>query len=230
MATRPAVVIPWRAGCSHREIALAWVTARYRALGWPVYLGEVEGPWRKAVGLQRAIETAEADVLVVADADVWCDEVANVVDLVATGQVPWGIPHLEVARLDAAATLRVIHSGLDPATVTFAEKPYRGRIGGGMAVIPRDLWDACPMDPRFVGWGQEDESWGHALLGVAGRPARGRAPLWHLWHPPQPRRDRGIGSAENLDLCRRYLVAGRHPDQLAELLAEARSALEEVPA
>ena len=109
-----------------------------------------------------------------------------------------------------------------------AERIVRfGLIGGGLMVLPRELWEICPADPRFIGWGQEDEAWGYALIGTAGRPTRGEGVLWHLWHPPQPRRNRGIGSPESLELARRYMLAARHPDQLATLLTEARTALEE---
>lgn len=221
-------MIPWQPGCPHRQAALDWVAARYDELGWPVHLGRLDGPWCKAAAVQRAIDTTDADVLVVADADVWSDDITRAVDQV-TGRYRWAVPHSDVIRLNQSATGAVLAGSQLLEVCGYDEKPYRGRPGGGLVVVTRELWETCPMDPRFIGWGQEDEAWGHALIGTAGQPPRGNGPLWHLWHPPQPRRDRSIGSAESLDLCRRYLIAARHPDQLSRLLAEARAALEEVP-
>jgi len=70
--------------------------------------------------------------------------------------------------------------------------------------LRRDLYEQVPIDPRFVGWGQEDQAWHLALRRIAGMGVRGRADLWHLWHPPQPRLSRQTGSETSAELLHRY--------------------------
>jgi hypothetical protein len=88
-------------------------------------------------------------------------------------------------------------------------------------VLTRGAYDLAPIDPRFVGWGQEDESWALALGCLAGPSWRGTAELWHLWHEPQVRQSRSVGSAASLALHQRYVRARRDPRRMAALVAEA---------
>lgn len=180
-------------------------------------MGSCDGPWRKAVAVNNAIRRASGDVLIVADADVWCDGIDAAVAEVVSG-APWAVPHNRVARLTHKATADVLAGGaLGGDTI---EKPYPGIEGGGIVVMHRDLWRLAPMDPRFVGWGQEDEAWGIVLRTYGGKIRRHKSTLWHLWHPPQERESRGIGSEASMALFRRYVI---HPETV---LFEARKALE----
>jgi hypothetical protein len=128
-----------------------------------------------------------------------------------------------VLRLTALASRQVYESGEWPlrrTTTTYAQRPYPGRPGGGMTVLSRDLYRQVPLDPRFVGWGQEDEAWALALRRIAGREWRGVEDLWHLWHTPQPRRSRTVGSQESFSLFRRYASAARDATRMRALVAE----------
>lgn len=219
------VVVPWRGGCSHRERALAWVVARYAARhpNWTVTVAQAAaGAWSKATAVMPAIHASSADIIVVADADVWCDDLQDAVD--ALGQHGWAIPHTQVRRLTEHATANVL-AGADPAAQETLEA-YRGVPGGGYVIATREQLVAVPLDPRFEGWGCEDVSWAMALHTVAGPSWRGEASLTHLWHPPQPRPTRRRGSAENERLRRRYGAARRRPVVMRQLLAEAHLALQ----
>lgn len=109
---------------------------------WPVHLGECpDGPWCKALALRAALSQVSVDAdstLIVADADVWCDGLAQAVEAVENG-APWAIPHLNVVRLKEDGTEE--------------ERPYPGLEGGGIVVLAREVILSCPPDPRFVGWG-----------------------------------------------------------------------------
>lgn len=156
-----------------------------------------------------------------ADGDVWCDGLAAAVEVLEAG-APWVIPHLTVHRLNEAGAERV-YAGEDPAVVAeYAEAPYHGWAGGGLVVFRRESWDAAPMDRRFEGWSSEDDSWASALDAICGQHVRLSAPLWHLWHPPQPRLNRKVGSAESAALWSRYRRARGRPDVMARLVAEGR--------
>lgn len=218
-----SVILPWAADttCRHRRDALAWVRTRWRSTGHQVVVGETSGPWRKAAAVADALPRTSGDVLVVADADVWCDGVTEAIERVRTGAA-WAIPHGRVHRLGEAATGLVL-GGADPhAGMEHAQRPYAGMAGGGIVVLPRATYERVPLDPRFVGWGQEDESWAAALTCLAGRPWRGNAPAWHLYHPPQERMSRRWGSTEAQLLAVRYRRAGSRPGEMRSLLEEFR--------
>lgn len=222
------VVIPWRDGCQHRQAALRHVTDRWTALGHPVELGEQldAGTWCKAEAVQAGIDHTTADVLAIADADVWSDDIPAAVAAVVDG-APWAVPHLLVHRLTAEATAEVL-AGTEPherMPLAVLDKPYEGRLGGGIVVVRRDVWNACPIDHRFRGWGHEDEAWAKALGHLYGPPVRFESTLWHLWHPPQERITWGLGSAENEALYKRYHHAANNPDRgvMRALIAEGAS-------
>lgn len=218
------VVVPWRDGCEHRRRALDWTTRRWaeRHPDWTVTLAELAwGPWVKALAVMPAIVESSADVIVVADADVACDEVTSAVQAVLDGAA-WAIPHGKVHRLTSAATAEV-YGGADPADLgweALAEDPYWGVAAGGLVVLTRPLALEIPLDPRFTGWGGEDHSWGFALSTLAGDPERGEAPLWHLWHPPAERVTRVIGSHASEALRRRYRDARIQADDMRRVVAE----------
>lgn len=213
------VVIPYRDGCRYRARALAWVLARYRERhpAWRVTVAEhPAGPWVKAAAVMPAVRGSRADVLIVADGDVWCDAIAPAVAAVQDGAA-WAVPHRLVRRLTDQATALTI-AGSPWERLTLAERPYTGREGGGLVVASRDTMREVPMDERFVGWGREDQAWAMALTTLRGPCWRGHAPLVHLWHPPQPRPDRKRGRPETEALFRAYCRARRSPARMRALL------------
>jgi hypothetical protein len=218
-----AVIVPWRPGCPHRQAAWAWVQARYAEHhpDWTVIEASAPaGPWVKAEAVIPAVAACRADVVVVADADVWCDGLARAVAAVAEG-ASWAVPHGRVCRLSMSATAGVLAGGWFSRD-GLEQPPYRGVEGGGLVVLPRASALEIPLDARFVGWGGEDHSWGYALRTLLGRAWRGSAPLWHLWHLPQDRLSRRIGSAENDALHLRYAAAKRNPEAMRELTREVQ--------
>ena len=118
------------------------------------------------------------------DADVWCDGLPEAVSAVADGH-SWAIPHRQVYRLSKDGTDAYLRR--QPWKFKLDQQPYEGMLGGGIIVAQRDVLLRVPIDPRFIGWGQEDESHGMALWTIEGAPWRGTSDLIHLWHPPQDR-------------------------------------------
>lgn len=222
-----SVLVPWRPGCPHREAAWAWVQERYRIhhAGWQIIEGtSPDGPFSRTAAILDAARRADGDVLVVADSDVWCDEIALAVTATTCG---WMIPHELVHRLSPDSTLQVLHGddwrGLPLSTDNRQDsRPYRGHATGTLVVLTRDAFNEAPPDPRFAGWGSEDDAWACALRTLVGRPWRGDADLVHLWHPAQPRKNRRVGNDANLELYRRYRLAERKPARMRALLDETR--------
>lgn len=171
--------------------------------------------------MQDAIDRTDADLLIVHDADVWCDGLPEVVERI--GDAPAAIPHSKVIRLSERGTAELMAGERWP----HAAEEHRGTPGGGILVIRRDVWEQVPLDPRFRGWGQEDRSWAIALTCLTGKIRRHSHPLIHLWHPPQPRQDRRNGSPESVALEARYEAAEHDPDGMAVIVAQAARELRE---
>jgi hypothetical protein len=212
------VIVPWQPGCRHREAAWRFLRPRWEQVG-EVIEGRCVGPWVKAEAVADALTRSTSDVLVIADADVWVDPS----DAVAACET-WAVPHLKVHRLSEQSTQMVLE-GADWCGLALDRsngqdrRPYRGQLGGGVTVIRRDVYVDCPI-PRIEGWGQEDEAWAIALQCLYGKPWRGDRDLVHLWHPPQQRASRTVGSDAGRRIRERYRCARRNPTAMRELVKE----------
>jgi len=192
---------------------------------WQLCVGTTtaaEGPWVKAVATERAIEQTDAQILVVADADVWCappEALAAAVDAVANGEAPWAVPHSQVRRLNEAATAYVLDGHELGEHLALSETHYRGMAGGGLAVFSRKGWETIGgFDPRFRGWGGEDSALGKAADTILGRHKRFDGVLWHYWHEPAPRLSRTKGSDASNRLLMQYRRAVGRPALMRSLL------------
>lgn len=219
-----ACLIPYRdIGCEHRTRALEYVTARLQAEHpWPLVIGRHdEGLWVKAHAISDALAQTQAEILIVADADCWTDGLAEAVARVEAG-VAWAIPHRGVHRLNEDSTARWM-AGEPLDGLPLAERAYLGVECGGVFVVRRDVYDATGFDPRFRGWGGDDDSLSYALRALYGPPWRGKAPLVHLHHPPQERACRNFGSMEGRDLRKRYARARGDADAMKRLIREVNA-------
>ncbi|MFY1686491.1 NTP transferase domain-containing protein [Plantactinospora sp. WMMB782] len=222
--TDVSVLVPYRGDGGHRDRAWVWLRKWWAEQHptWQVVLGSCpSGPWMKAHAVNDALTRADGDILVVADADVWCDGLTLAVDAVRAG-APWAVPHGLVHRLSEQATAAVVAGATPgPRLGGYAQRPYQGYEGGGIVVLTRHAYQRVPLDPRFAGWGGEDEAWALALGTVLGRRWRGTAPLWHAWHEPQKRLNRHVGSQPSQALLVRYQYAAKDGKRaMRKLLAE----------
>lgn len=219
-----AIVVPFRGGCPHREQAWGWVQAHYAEHhpDWDLIDAPApDGPWSKGAAVNPVVERCEAGIVIQADADVWCDGLERAVYAVACGLAAWSIPHALVHRMSEDGTAAVA-TGADWRDQPLAQEPYRGIEGGGVVVARREVFCSAPLDRRYVGWGQEDESQAIALRTLWGDPWRGEADLLHLWHPPQERYTRRRGSPQGWALRGRYRAARDDPAAMAALIEENR--------
>lgn len=244
--TSVEVIIPWDSVNPHRASALERILRLYAARhgSWLVSVvgrgeslapadskglgGLTDARFCKAELVMPAIEASSAEIVVVADADVWTEGLSAAVSAVVCGVCEWSVPHRLLRRLDELTSSLVCRYGLealagDELEPGYAERPRDGRLGGGIVVAqPQTLLEA-PLDPRFRGWGQEDTSWALALRTLAGDPWRGDAELLHFWHPPAQRMSRMRGSPEGWRLYRRYLDARGDPGAMQRLIEEGRA-------
>lgn len=227
------VVIPFAGNDPDRLAARTWTMRQYmtRHRGWHITTsapGDPDEPWSKAVAVRRILDAVEPEgILVIADADVFCQGIE-----ISTGSIKlqgrycqWSMPHNLVCRFTRKATERIL-AGAEPWTQlgdgNTEQGLYKGFEGGGITVLTRSLYEQVPLDPRFVGFGQEDEAWGLALRTMAGVPSQGTQPLYHLYHTPQPRIDRHWGSVASRELYDRYAVASGNAEKMREILDETK--------
>jgi hypothetical protein len=222
-----AVLIPYGNSTPWRKAALEYTVAWYAEnLENPrILLGYQSDPWCKAKAVANALSRSTESVVVVADADCVTPGIKQAVRAVQQGAA-WAMPHLKVYRMSVTAT-QEIYRGASPGSMTgkniwLDQSPYKGYEGGGITVLRRDVYLDCPLDPAFMGWGQEDEAWAMALNGLYGAPWRGIAPLYHLWHEKPPRMSRYAGSEVSMARLNEYKEARIH-GSWPNLLKEARS-------
>lgn len=230
--TDVAVVIPWRHGSPHREAALEWCLRQWsrRHPLWRISFGESpEGPFNRSAAIVDGFGKTTAEITVVTDGDVWCEGVQEAVE--HAHEFGWAVPHANIHRLSADSTRNMLTPGFDwrvwktlPLSGDNArdKRPYRGNECGTLVMLRNDVLLDVPPDVRFVGWGQEDEAWAFALRTLVGPPWRGDADLVHLWHPPQPRQDRRVGSPAGAKLLHRYRQAQGQKRKMRTLIDESK--------
>lgn len=223
-----SVIVPWKTRCGWRRRAWEWASELYRERfpEWqvvPVSDG-LRGKWSKTRAAIDGARTAFGDVLVIADGDVWTEGIGAAVEAVREG-APWAVPHELVYRFTPEATRSILKGAEPDISMPTNEPPYVGEAAGGSVVMTRAVFEECPPDPRFLGWGGEDSAWAVALTTLFGAPWRGNAPLWHLYHPPQRRITRTVGSHENRGLYLTYKAALNDRRRIRALLDEAQAVL-----
>lgn len=214
------VILPFAGTDPDRKLARDWALSR---LDFPFKVATGGLPFNKAMTLMPAIERSTAEIVVAHDADVYAPGLARAVQAVKDGAA-WAIPHWRVHRLSAEAT-RVVLGGGEWSGQPLARPVYTGMAGGGVVVALRETLLDIPLDPRFNGWGQEDESWAMALWCLLGAPWRGTEPLVHLWHTLEPRRGQRMGNQLGWNLRNRYSMVRDDQAGMTQLLLEAKDAL-----
>lgn len=236
--TSTAVLVPtgitddWRAQA--REYVAQWYATNFPSA--PVVFGECApgSEWSKGEAIAAALAQTSADVLVLADADSFLLDPADLglaIRLVELGERPWAVPHSQVYRLRDAETAR-LHANptAKPRLGHLARAMYFGPLGGGITVVSRAAFELVGgIDPRFLGWGGEDVAFGWALETLAPGGERLDGRLVHLWHPHPAPDLRGSPASEDLVaeyrqarmVTRRMIAAiAGHPQIPAEQLAE----------
>lgn len=219
-----AVVVPWRAGDPDRERAWGFCQTYWSQFGWPIFKVDHPGPepfnrsWCINEGARRA---GDFDVLVIVDADAFCEDPAQVLAGVEnarqTGKLT--IPHHVGADLDKAHTELLIAGRAGWQEEPMARRdPCTSRVW----MMRADLFSQIGgFDSRHRGWGHEDISaWSAAcvLRGVDQLPGT----TWHLWHEPSLKRNRTTPDWERgKRLAERYSAALRNGwVEMERLLAE----------
>lgn len=208
-----SVLIPWRTTDPQRtavweRLKVLWAEDHPT---WEIVEGTAkDGPWVKADAWRDALEKSSGDYVVFCDADCYLPHIGEAVEACRFG-ARWAQGQDVVVRLSQVATRAVVEEGWDPFEAVRLgfqdDEPARKSSAGVGTVLFRDDAFAIPLDPRFVGWGWEDLAWSVALRTMLGIDAWRHEGSWciHLWHEPQPDKDRTKGGGRaNWMHYRRY--------------------------
>lgn len=212
-----------RRGQGARAPAWRYVLRKLIEYRWPVATGVPPGDlWVKADAVDDALARTSAEIVIVHDADVVVAPIAlhAAMQAVEAG-APWAVPHRDVHRYDQAST-HAMYDG-ERRTPALLRWPYIGVAGGGIVVLHRDVYAECPLDPRFIGWGGEDQAWGWALETLFGEPWRGTVQLVHLWHPHAAPGAQRPPRRESERLRRAYRAARGDADSMRRIVTSARA-------
>lgn len=211
------IVVPWRGGDPHRETL--WARCSAELDPELVVLGRSpDGPFNRAAAINDGAR-GEWDVLVVMDADVLIDQ-----------------EQLNSAVRRSHATQRVVlafdsYCGFTARNTRLYLQGQLTDLERGSAVrrddhesscvaIPRAAWEAVGgFDERFIGWGQEDVAFIHAVRVLHGPIERVPGTVYHLWHPASRERRPTPAYYANQERGQRYR-ATHDPAAMRALLAE----------
>lgn len=222
-----SICVPLTLDGAERERNWNFLQVRYERLypDWEVVVGHQAEPWSKGAALCDAVERSRGEALVIADADMMVRPEVLPEAVASLNEAAWVVPHGRVYRLSDEITERVIAGDVsEPERVSpqwVVRRPYTGVRGGGLVVLTRKAWETVGgIDPRFIGWGGEDLSFGRALHTLCGPVLRWRHIAWHLWHRDQAIRARRRGSPENEALAGRYRTAFGNPEAMRAIVEE----------
>jgi hypothetical protein len=244
-----SMLVPFRDDGEHRSVVWNWLRRYWRAT-FPeaeIIQGTDHGtPFSKAVAVNHAASLARGRTFVVIDADAYLPAAvlkgcANDIDLaLSKKQREWFIPYNELFRLSEAYTMDLLETSpttpipLPPPMSDVEVMPpgasgYGHTYGAMCQVMPREAFGLVHgMDPRFRGWGGEDQSFLRALDTLYTQHKVVPGDIAHFWHARIGRVDSGmtrrwIGqswSAANSRLSQRYAQAVAEPSAMRGLANE----------
>lgn len=206
------VLMPWRP-TKHRIPHFELVTSHLSGLGWPIITADSgDYPFSSARSYNKAAEEAgDWKVAVLHEADVWVrlNQIHEAVDMVD----PLTYAYNRVTSLNAYGS-NLFHQGLRG----FSDSQVERRLGptgrmtpGGVRVVTRELWDTVGgFDPRFIGWGGEDNHFRmKCRQATGGQAPRVAGMLYQLWHPRPANDPYFARTAENMRLWKSLKRAAR---------------------
>ncbi len=225
-----SVVVPWRGDGAQRDRLWKWCRDRWESLRDLGVVDEIiecdsgQEPFTRGTSLNRGVERAAGDVLVLADADTFVDEIAEALELLASG-APWVVAYgwQEYYRVSPADTDAYLAYQL-PTTL----RPFRFLeqcvSRSGCNVLTREGFDRVNGFPETLrGWGYEDDCFVAAMDTLVGPHARTRGFAVQLYHEHiEAERFHQPHIAENRRVSDLYAAARQQPDVMRALVRSQR--------
>lgn len=209
------VIVPYRADGGHRDRIWRHLQDHYwGGLPYRIVVGSHDGgPFNRSAAINAAA-AQPWEVAVIADADTWVPP-AHLAEAVTTARRTGRLTaaFTAVIELDRPCTKAVLDGHVELTTLGVNRvRTAPLETQSSMLAIPRPLWDTIGgFDPRFVGWGGEDNAFWKAATLLGGQPHRIDGPAFHLWHPTTVRATSGPQYQANHSLWRCYARARTVP-------------------
>lgn len=192
-----------------------------------------EEPFHKTVALNRAVEQATGDLLMLMDADTWCpsEQLTEAMQGIEADPTHWWRPWNVKLKLGEADTERVLtFVRWDGTAPKDSEHPSRRESLNTYWAAPPHLFTrehyerVGGFDERFRGWGGEDEAFALAMRAIVGRPKVVRGQAIHLWHSRMGKsgKDQWPGQPDpttNEHLTAEYRRLVRYPQEMEKMVS-----------
>lgn len=186
-------VIPFRPSTQERKDLCDFVVARYSGY-WPdaeIVLSDTDSEeFSRSGAINRGVEKASGDMLVISDADTICNRAAlEKATTMSALTSRWVLPYATMGyyNLTEGFTSQVLRRKptmkVSPDDYGFAYD-HNIESWSGLLVMPRAAFDAVNgFDERFQGWGYEDNSFRLAMDTIWGPYLRVEDEnVYHLYH------------------------------------------------
>jgi len=219
-----------------------WIRQRWEHVlpGVEIVEGTTDSvPFSKSQAINDAYRKSSGDILITADADTWIERehILHALDQASAiphAVVPWTNCY-RMTRTDSTEICNSDPAGPFPVTQEMVSRidddaPPSPASLAMVVVIQRRAFEAVGgMDPRFLGWGGEDTSFGLACWTLLGPTILLLGNAWSLYHarPKKHNTTRGeqriwrddVGDI-NFDLWQRYYDAKEKPATMTGICGE----------
>jgi hypothetical protein len=191
-------------------------------------------PFSKSAAVNDAYQKSTGDMLVIADADSWCERevVMSGIDRAARREhlvVPWWNAH-RLTREDSKTVMAADPRGDLPVTDEMRERckgdgPSPASAAMVLCIQRVSFERVGGWDERFRGWGSEDVSFGFSTWALLGRNEYTMGESFALYHP-QPKNKEGMRVWKNdegllnMPLYERYRAAQANPYLMTQICQE----------
>ncbi len=225
-----SIIVPFRGDGGARDRNWDWCRRRWESL-WPdaeLVVSDCDGPFARGRALNDGVRRSSGDLLLLADADGADDPgvIEAALGLVKSGN--WVIAYSAVdgyQSLTEDATRRLLARSPEvPLNLRPEDVQQRCHSYSGAICLSRyAYWSIGGFDPRFQGFGYEDNAFQHALDTLWGHHVRVEGAHLHLHHPHvESDRFEQPFISDNRALSDRYAAADGDRAAMAALVAEHR--------
>lgn len=189
-----SICIPLRSDGGWRDEVARWVVSRwnecFRSLEWDHEISVADSdsllPFNRSQARNNAVKGSSGEILILADADTTIPSWFHLgMNISMMESYPW-ILSARYVCVDERCTRQIVAGPTDELIDDVAVESELGTSPGGIAVIPREGFDAAGgYDENFQGWGFEDDAFRTAADTLWGNHLRSGEVL-HLWHPRTP--------------------------------------------
>ncbi len=219
---KASIIIPFNGEPSRKEAASFVIRYYCEAYEYEVITCDSgEGLFSKAQAINNGAALATGDTLILADADT----IITPEQLDKGINESWCIPFNRCLNLQPEDTELVIRQ--NPLEVPFwAYTPRKVRekwtYAGGVNIVSREALDLVGgMDPRYLGWGGEDESFCRAVSTMHKPAVIIPGDVYHLHHETDPTQRKFTKKGGGFHFYQQYRWCTSKPERMQKILEDS---------